>query len=144
MVEDGQTEGKPAEQGEIVGKPTMLAKFDRMLNVEQVLDCLRRVEYPLEDVSVLFRIEGSDQVVDLTTGHVAAGQSLTDEELNAQKSQRGQTLVLLHPTGEQAPSVRKALLEIGHPDFHPEIEYAGETRAHGRPGGVDRHDEHVS
>src|SRR5438094_9401440 len=98
MVEGGQTAGKPAEQGEIVGKPTMLAKFEGLLSVEQVLDCLRRVEYPLEDVSVLFRIEGSDQVVDLTTGHVAAGQSLTDGELNAQKSERGQTLVLLAPS----------------------------------------------
>jgi len=144
MAEGGQTEGRPAEQGEIVGKPTMLAKFEGMLKVEQVLDCLRRIEYPLEDVSVLFRIEGSDQVVDLTTGHVAAGQSLTDEELNAQKAQRGQTLVLLHPNSQQAPGVRQALAEIGHPDTHPEIEYAGETRAHGRPGGVDRHDEHTS
>ena len=82
-------------------------------------------------------------MVDLTTGHVAAGQSLTDEELNAQKAQRGQTLVLLHPNSQQAPDVRRALQEIGHPDNHPEIEYAGETRAHGRLGGVDRHDEHT-
>jgi hypothetical protein len=146
MEEGAHAEARPAEapQGEIVGKPTMLATFDGMLNVEQVLDCLKRVGYPLEDVSVLFRVEGSDQVVDLTTGHVAAGQSLTDEELNARKSQKGQTLVLLHPTGEQAPAVRKALAEIGHPNVHPDIEYAGETRAHGRPGGIDRHDENIA
>ncbi|MFL5735119.1 MAG: hypothetical protein ACJ78Q_18340 [Chloroflexia bacterium] len=138
--------GKPAvaAQGEIIGKPTMLVKYDGMLDAETVLSCLKRVNYPLEDVSILFRVEGSDQVMDLTTGHMAAGQSLTDEELSARKSQSGQTLVLLHPTAEQAPAVRQALTEIGHPNLHPEIEYAGETRAHGRPGGVDRHDEHVS
>ena len=133
-----------AAQGEIVGRPTMLAKFGGRLDPQQVLGCLERVGYPLEDVSVLYQVEGSDQVVDLTTGHVASGQSLTDEELSAQKSQRGQTLVLLHPTGEQAPAVRQALAELGHPNSHPEIEYAGETRAHGRLGGVDRHDEHTN
>ena len=112
-------------------------------DAEKVLSCLRQVEYPLDDVSVLFRFAGTDQVMDLTTGHMAAGEALTDEELSARKSQGGQTLVLLHPTAAQAQAVRQALTEIGHPNFHPEIEYAGETRAHGRPGGVDRHDEHT-
>jgi|SRR5437868_11093039 len=149
MAEDSQAEvsqarGSLADQGEIVGKPTMLAKFDGMLSAEQILDSLKQIGYPLDDVSVLFRIEGSDQVIDLTTGHVASGQALTDEEVNAHKAQKGQTLVLLHPTSEQAPAVRKALAEVGHPDVHPDIEYAGETRAHGRLGGVDRHDEHTS
>jgi hypothetical protein len=129
----------PAEAGEgkIVGRPTMLAKFEGRLDHEQVLRSLERTGYPLEDVSVLFRPEGSDQVVDLTTGHVAAGQSLTDEEIERRKLEKGQTVVLLHPTTEQVQSVNAALAEIGT----PEIEYSGETHAHGQPGGVVREDE---
>src|SRR5207244_1604711 len=130
-----------AEQGEIVGRPTMLVKYEGRLNAEQILNTLKQINYPLEDVSVLFRVEGGDQVVDLITGHVAAGQSLTDAAAHKKaENQNGQTVVLLHPTPAQAAAVRKALVEVGAAD----IEYAGETRAHGRPGGIDRHDEHVT
>ena len=50
---------------------------------------------------------------------------------------RRQTAVLLHPNPEQLEAVRQTLSEIGTPD----IEYAGETHAFGRPGGVDRKDD---
>lgn len=128
-----------APQGEIVGRPTMLAKFQGRLDAEPILESLKRIGYPLEDVSVLFRIEGGEQVVDLVAGRVAAGQSLTDEELNARKLAKGQTVVLMHPTTEQFPAVKQALSEIGT----AELEYVGETHAFGRSGGVERHDEPV-
>ena len=128
-----------AAQGEIVGRPTMLAKFEGHLDPGPILDSLKRIGYPLEDVSVLFRVLGGDQVYDLVAGHVAAGQSLTDEELNARKLAKGQTVVLMHPTTAQFPAVKQALSEIGTAD----IEYVGETHAHGRVGGVERSDEPV-
>lgn len=128
----------PAEaaEGEIVGLPTMLAKFDAYYDAESVLSCLRGIGYPLEDVSVLFRLDGSDQVLDLTTGSVAAGQSVTEEEIRDQKV-KGHTVVLLHPGTDQAQTVRQALSSLGNVD----VEYSGETHAFGRVGGVEREDE---
>src|SRR5262245_48403189 len=130
---------KPADavEGEIVGLPTMLAKYQGQVDAEQILSSLRRIEYPVEDVSVLFRIEGSDQVVDQLTGHMAAGQSLTDEELERKHLEKGQTVVLLHPEPDRTVVVREALASVGP----VEIEYEGETHAFGRPGGVVREDE---
>jgi|SRR5436190_7999428 len=128
-----------AKQGSIVGRPTMLAKFEGRLEPQPILDSLQRIGYPLEDVSVLFRVDGGDQVVDLVAGHVAAGQSLTDAELTARKLAKGQTVVLMHPTKEQLPAVKQALSEIGTAD----IEYVGETHVHGGSGGVEREDETV-
>jgi hypothetical protein len=131
----------PAEavEGEIVGRPTMLAKFTGKQDTQAVLDALGQIGYPVEDVSVLFRPEGSDQVIDQETGHVAAGQSLTEEEVASHREWRGQTVVLLHPLPEQAGAVQAALAKLGEVD----IEYAGETHALGRPGGVERKDETV-
>src|SRR5436309_1153063 len=126
-----------APEFEIVGRPTLLARYEGRLDAEQILDSLRRVGYPVDDVSVLFRVEGKDEVLDLRTGHPAAGQAITDEELKPKQLTRGQTAVLLHPDPAQVEAVRQALAEVGTPD----IEYAGETHAFGRPGGVDRIDE---
>ena len=129
----------PAEapESEIVGKPTLLAKYEGRLDAQAVLNALGRAGYPLEDVSVLFKVLGSDEVIDLASGQVAAGQSLNERELTPQKAQQGQTAVLLHPTVEQLDGVKAALAELGKAD----IEYAGETHAFGRPGGVEREDE---
>jgi hypothetical protein len=126
-----------APEFEIVGKPTMLAKYQGRLEAEQILDSLGRIGFPLDDVSVLFMVEGSDQVIDLRTGHTAAGQAINDEDLKPQQWTKGQTAVLLHPDPGKAEAVRQALAAVGT----PEIEYAGETHAFGRPGGVDRIDE---
>jgi hypothetical protein len=128
-----------APEGEIVGKPTMLAKFSGKQDAQKVLDALGAVGYPLNDVSVLLRIEGSDQVLDQVSGHVAAGQSVTEEELQKNKDTPGQTVVLLHPLPEQSHSVEAALSQLGQVEF----EYSGETHALGRPGGVEREDETV-
>jgi hypothetical protein len=136
-MEEHHHDPAQAPEYEIVGKPTMLAKFEGRLDAERILDSLRRIGYPLEDVSVLFRVEGSDEVLDLTTGQPAAGQAITEEELKPKQLTRGQTAVLLHPNPEQLEAVQQALSEIGTPD----IEYAGETHAFGRSGGVDREDE---
>src|SRR5947209_7015473 len=110
-----------APEGEIVGKPTMLAKFAGRQDAQKVLDALGAIGYPLNDVSVLFRLEGSDQVVDQETGHVAAGQSITEEELQKNKDVSGQTVVLLHPLPEQAHPVESALSQLGQVEF----EYSG-------------------
>jgi hypothetical protein len=126
-----------ADESEIVGKPTLLAKYAGRVDNEQILGGLRQMGYPLEDVSVFFRVEGSDQVVDQLTGKVAAGQALTEEELAHHKAGSGQTVVLMHPEPEQLEDVRQALSRAGN----VEIDYSGETHAFGRPGGVDRVDE---
>jgi hypothetical protein len=126
-----------ADEGEIVGRPTLLAKFAGRVDEEQILGSLRQIGYPAEDVSVLFRVEGSDQVVDQFTGRVAAGQALTDEELAHHREGRGHTAVLMHPEPELVQAVKGALSALGE----VEIEYSGETHAFGRPGGVDRVDE---
>ncbi len=128
-----------AVEGEIVGRPTMLAKFADKQDAQAVLDALQNAGCSLEDVSVLYKLKGSDQVVDQVSGHIAAGQSLTEEELAKRKEQPGQTVVLMHPLPEQAAAVEKALTQLGQ----VEIEYSGETHALGRPGGVERLDETV-
>jgi hypothetical protein len=92
-------------------------------------------------VSVLFQFDGSDQVIDQTTGDVAAGQSLTQEELERGKApaKKGHTVVLLHPLPNQTAAVQAALGELGP----VEVEYSGETHAHGHPGETLREDEKV-
>jgi hypothetical protein len=126
-----------ADEGEIVGRPTLLAKYAGRVDENQILGSLRQIGYPPEDVSVLFQLEGSDQVVDQFTGHVAAGQALTDEELARQREERGHTAVLMHPEQEQFEAVKGALSALGE----VQIDYSGETHAFGRLGGVDRIDE---
>jgi hypothetical protein len=128
-----------APEGEIVGLPTMLAKYDSYYPADDVLGALGGIGYPLEDVSVLFRLQGTDQVLDLTTGDVAAGQSVTEEEIHSEKV-KGHTVVLLHPAAGQLEAVRQALSQVGNVD----IEYSGETHALGKPGGVDRVDEQAT
>lgn len=132
---------EPAEaaEGEIVGLPTMLAKFSGYHPAADVLNALGSTGYPLDDVSVLFRLDGTDQVLDLTTGSVAAGQSVTEEEIRSEKV-KGHTVVLLHPATDQMEAVRQALSGVGE----VEIDYSGETHAFGRPGGVDREDEQAT
>jgi hypothetical protein len=129
----------PAEapEAEIVGKPTLLATYEGRLEAEHILNCLGRAGYPVEDVSVLFKVGGSDEVLDLRTGHPAAGQAINEEKLKPKLLTHGQTAVLLHPTPEQVDAVRQALSEVGTPD----IKYSGETHVFGRPGSPDRVDD---
>jgi hypothetical protein len=132
-----------APENEIVGRPTLLAKYEGRLDAKQILDALGAAGYPLNDVSVLFKVAGSDEVVDLVSGQIPAGQSLTERELariNQKTQEAGQTAVLMHPEREQLEAVRNALAQVGTPD----IEYAGETHAFGGPGGVTREDEQAT
>ena len=130
---------KGDREGERVGRPTLLATYDGRLDAEQILGSLRTLGYPLEDVSVYYRPDGTDQVIDATTGQVAAGQSLTDEEIERKRLEKFHTLVLMHPDGQQFPSVQEALLAIAPAD----IKYAGETHAESHLEGVQRQDETV-
>lgn len=137
MQNDHLHDPAKAPEFEIIGKPTLLAKFEGRLDAAQILDSLGRIGYPLDDVSVLFKVGGSDEVLDLTTGQPAAGQSITEKDLKPKNLSNGQTVVLLHPEPEQLDAVKQALSAVGTPD----IEYAGETHAFGRPGGIDRKDD---
>src|SRR4051794_36770002 len=101
------------QEGEIIGKPTLLAKYAGLKDAKQILDSLGRAGYPVEDVSVLFRVHGTDQVIDLVTGNVAAGQALPSEHVRPEDLQDGQTAVLLHPNPDQLAAVKQALAEIG-------------------------------
>lgn len=131
------TDPAEAPEGEIVGKPTLLAKYAGRVEVQPVLDALGATGYPIADVSVLFRIGGSDQVSDQVSGQVAAGQSVTEEELKKRAAQGGQTVVLMHPTQAQLQAVQAALSSVGQVEF----EYSGETHVLGKPGGPERIDE---
>lgn len=128
------------QEGEIVGLPTMLAKYAGRQDANRILESLKQIGYPLDDVSVLFRLEGSDQVLDQLTGQVAAGQALTDKDLHSPKVEHGQTVVLMHPYREQLQAVEAVLQSIGP----VEIEYTGETHAFGRLGGVERKEEETT
>lgn len=124
-------------EGEIVGLPTLLAIYDVRIEAQQVLDGLKNAGYPMEDVCVYYRVKGSDQVIDATTGHVAAGQSLNEDELKRSKLENVDTLVLLHPNAQQAEAAQQVLATLGTPD----IKYATETHAESNLEGVTRHQE---
>lgn len=120
-----------------MGLPTLLAIYEGKLDATLIMGALRSTGYPPEDVRIYHRIKGTDQVLDAFTGHVAAGQSLTEEEIQKKHLEQVDTLVLMHPDAAQFPIVKSALTRVGN----PQIMYEGGTEAEGRPGGVERHNQ---
>ena len=125
-----------AADGRIKGKPTLLVTFPNKLDAQKVLGAIGGLGYPLQDVSVYHRVPGTDQVLDATTGQIAAGQALGDEDLKTIDLNTLETLVLLHPDGEQFVAVQNALKPFGEADY----KYAGETAATGNLEGTVRED----
>lgn len=125
------------DSSRMVGKPTLMAIYPQRFDVAAILDSLGRVGYPLNDVSVYYRVKGTDQVVDATTGQVAAGQSINQEEVTPEVLNSAETVVLLHPGTASVPSVTGALNAVGEPT----ILYEGETDVEGQLGGYTRIDE---
>ena len=124
-------------EGAIVGRPTLLATLAGRRDAQEILSGLGRTGYPLEDVSVYYRLGGTDQVIDAVTGQVAAGQSITQEEVTPKSLENAQTLVLMHPNAEQFRAVEQVLSGMEVVD----IKYQGETEADPQPGGFERHDQ---
>ena len=105
------------EAGKIVGKPTLLATFSGRLDAKPILDAVGALNYPLKDVSVYYRVVGTDQVIDAITGQVAAGQALSEEDAKGLDLNAMETLVLMHPDGEQFVAVQGALKQFGEADY---------------------------
>jgi hypothetical protein len=108
---DTQTDGR------IVGKPTLLVTYGIKVDAQAILDAIGGLGYPLSDVSVYYRVSGTDQVLDAMTGQVAAGQALSPEELRGKAMEKLETLVLLHPDAEQFVALQSALKPLGEADM---------------------------
>ena len=115
------------DDGRIVGKPTLLVTYSSKLDAQAILSAIGGVGYPQDDVSVYYRVAGTDQVIDATTGQVAAGQALSAEQVKAKALEKLDTLVLLHPDGEQFVAIQEALKPLGEAD----IKYAEQSVAGG-------------
>src|SRR5436190_20037197 len=115
------------DDGRIVGKPTLLVTYSSKLDPQAILSAIGGMGYPMDDVSVYYRVAGTDQVIDATTGQVAAGQALSAEELRGRALERLETLVLLHPNAEQFVALQGALRPLGEAD----IKYAEQSVAGG-------------
>ncbi len=122
---DTQTDGR------IVGKPTLLVTYGIKVDAQAILDAIGGLGYPLSDVSVYYRVSGTDQVLDAITGQVAAGQALSPEELRGKAMEKLETLVLLHPDAEQFVALQSALKPLGEAD----MKYAAQDVAGGDTGG---------
>lgn len=107
------TPSTPTTEGLIRGLPTLMAVYSAKLDAGQVLEGLRAAGYPTTGVSVYHRLMGTDQVIDATTGQVAAGQALTEEEITNKMLERLETVVLLHPSDDQLKAVHSALTALG-------------------------------
>jgi hypothetical protein len=118
---DSQTDGR------IIGKPTLLVTYASKLDPQAILDAIGGLGYPLSDVSVYYRVSGTDQVLDAITGQVAAGQALSPEELRGRALENLETLVLLHPDAEQFVALQSALKPLGEAD----MKYAAQDVAGG-------------
>ncbi len=132
-----EVEGGRMDSSRMMGKPTLMAIYPQRYDAAAILDSIGRVGYPLDDVSVYYRVKGTDHVVDATTGQVAAGQSINQEEVTQEVLNNAETVVLLHPGMEVLPAVTGALASLGEPS----ILYEGETDVEGRLGGYTRLDE---
>ena len=121
-----------ADAGKIVGKPTLMVKFGNRLDANRILEAIRTLNYPLEDVSVYYRVTGTDQVIDALTGMVAAGQALSDEDARGLDLNTVETIVLMHPNGEQFVATQTALRQFGEADYL----YAERTVAGTEPGAI--------
>jgi hypothetical protein len=106
-----------SDAGKIVGKPTLLVTFTGRLDAKPILDAVGGLNYPLKDVSVYYRVVGTDQVIDAITGQVAAGQALSAEDAEGLDLNKVETLVLMHPDGEQFVAVQGALKQFGEADY---------------------------
>jgi hypothetical protein len=106
-----------ADAGKIIGKPTLLVTFTDKLDAGRILDAVGGLNYPLKDVSVYYRVSGTDQVIDAVTGQVAAGQALSDEDTEGLDLNKVETLVLMHPDGEQFVAVQGVLKQFGEADY---------------------------
>ena len=126
-----------AVTGEIVGRPTLLATYNGRIDAQSILDRLGQTGYSLEDVSVYYRPQGTDQVIDAVTGQVAAGQSLNEGELKRDTLEKVDTLVLMHPDHTQFPAVQQALISAGG---SPDIKYSETTHASSDLEGVKRYE----
>ena len=122
----------PKSEGLIIGLPTLMAVYGAKLDAERVLEGLRAAGYPPAGVSVYHRLIGTDQVIDATTGQIAAGQSLTEEEITNKMLERLETVVLLHPPDDQLKSVHSALSALGPANFLHESDTQCLRRATGR------------
>ena len=125
------------DSSRMVGKPTLMAIYPERYDAKAILDSIGGVGYPVNDVSVYYRVKGTDHVVDATTGQVAAGQSINQSEVTTDVLNKVETVVLLHPTAEQVRAVTGALSFLGEPN----ILYEGETDVQGQLGGYTRIDE---
>ncbi len=121
----------------MVGRPTLMAIYPQRYEAGAILDSLAHVGYPLSDVSVYYRVKGTDQVLDATTGEVAAGQSISNSDLSPQVLADVETVVLAHPSSEVSQAVLGALNLVGQ----PVILYEGESDVQGQPGGYVREDQ---
>ncbi len=100
------------------GLPTLMAVYGgAKLDAESVLEGLIASGYPSADVSVYHRLMGTDQVIDATTGQIAAGQALTEEEITTKMLERMETVVLLHPPDDKLKMVHEALSALGSVNF---------------------------
>jgi hypothetical protein len=133
-LDHGRLEVTQAGEGQIIGRPTLLAIFQQHLPVQDLLNRLRQIGYPMEDVAVYYRLKGTDQVIDATTGQVAAGQSITEAEIAANQLESAETLLLIHPEEEQVRSVEQMITTMGGAD----VKYSGRTERRGPPPGVDQ------
>jgi hypothetical protein len=129
------------ERGVIIGLPTLLAIYEGRLDAGQILDGLRAGGYPPDDVRIYYRLKGTDQVLDAFTGHIAGGQSLSEEEIKKRHLNLNQvdTLVLMHPDPGRFPVIREVLARFGNPTI---IYEGGEGEVEGPAGArqVERHD----
>jgi hypothetical protein len=114
-------------EGRIIGRPTLLVTYAIKLDAQAILDAIGGMGYPLDDVSVYYRVGSTDQVIDAVTGQVAAGQALSAEELRGRALEKLETLVLLHPNAEQFVALQSALRPLGEAD----IKYAEQSVAGG-------------
>ena len=113
----------------ITGLPTFMAIYPARLEAEGVLAALRAMGYPIADVSVYHRLKGTDQVIDATTGQIASGQALTEEEITPKMLDSLETAVLLHPQEAHLQAVQDALLSFGESN----ILYEGSTQGKPEP-----------
>lgn len=121
----------------MVGRPTLMAIYPQRHEAGAILDSLGKVGYPLEDVSVYYRLKGTDQVLDATTGQVAAGQSISNSDLTPKVLADIETIVLMHPSSDISATVLGALNLLGQ----PVTLYEGESDVEGRLGGYVRKDQ---
>src|SRR5438128_118093 len=124
MSRDAKGSGMESDtEGRITGRPTLMVTYTSKLDPQTIRAAIGGTGYPLDDVSVYYRVAGTDQVIDAVTGQVAAGQALSADELRGRALEKLETLVLLHPSAEQFVALQGALRPLGEAD----IKYAEQS-----------------